>query len=353
LAERHDDEIAEFYNRLYVGWYSEHTGRNDIDFIERWEPGSLLDVGCGKGNLLKYAHSRGHRVSGLDLSPVALDLAANDVPSAELELGVAEEMPFGDETFDYVTCLGSLEHFAEPPIAVEEMARVLKPGGKAVVAVPNSHNLEAIVNSVRYGISGHDGQIVEELCTYNQWREMLEENGLQVVGVDGYNRRPPLRPLSLANLFLLASRPFTPLNLSRLFIFRCEKAGSGRPGPWSHRIVPAQRLPGVLRAGTEYRTRFELFNTGYKLWLTPEMNLFPVNFGWQVRDGGGGVVHEGRVTLGKPVAPGGKLIVRAPFAAPGPAGEYTVTWDLIREGDFWFVDRGCKPVTQKIKVEEA
>jgi len=193
VALRDADEVTEFYNRLYVGWYSEYSGGGgEIDFIESWEPGSLLDVGCGKGSLLKYAHARGHRVSGLDLSPVALEMAAWEVPSAELELGVAEEMPFGDETFDYVTCLGSLEHFAEPPLAVREMSRVLKPGGKAVVAVPNSHHLEAVVNSLRYGISGHDGQILEELGTYNQWREMLEENGLQVVGVDKYNKRPPL-----------------------------------------------------------------------------------------------------------------------------------------------------------------
>jgi hypothetical protein len=108
-----------------------------------------------------------------------------------------------------------------------------------------------------------------------------------------------------------------------------------------------------VRAGTEYQTRFELVNTGYKLWLTPEVNLFPVNFGWQVRDADGEVVDEGRTALRKPVPPGGRLIVRAPFTAPGPAGEYTVRWDLIREGDFWFVDRCGKPVTQKIKVEEA
>lgn len=207
---------------------------------------------------MKYAHARGHRVSGLDLSPVALEMAAWEVPSAELEVGVAEEMPFGDETFDYVTCLGSLEHFAEPPLAVREMSRVLKPGGKAVVAVPNSHHLEAVVNSLRYGISGHDGQILEELGTYNQWREMLEENGLQVVGVDKYNKRPPLRPPSIKNLFLRAARPFTPLNLSYLFI----EMGAVKDLKGMMALVDPAKA-GLLQPQFEYRFINNKFGQGF------------------------------------------------------------------------------------------
>ena len=350
--EGHDDEVKAFYNRLYSGWYSEHQAGEHIDFIDDWPPGKLLDVGCGKGDLLKYAHDRGHSVYGLDLSPVALEMAAADVPSAGLSVGVAKEMPFDDESFDYVTCLGSLEHFAEPQAAVLEMARILKVDGKAVVAVPNSHHVEAILNSARYGISGHDGQIVEELGTLNQWREMLEENGLSVAAIDKYNKRPPLRPFNLTNVLLRAARPFTPLNLSYLFIFRCEKAGPGRSGPWSHRISALQAPGGRVCAGAGYDTRFELINTGYKLWPTPEISIFPVNFGWQVRDPEGSVVHEGRTALRRPVPPAGRLVVRARFTAPCRAGEHQVTWDLIREGDFWFADRGSKPVTRRIIIEK-
>lgn len=99
-------------------------------------PVQILDVGTGTGRLPAALFAQpefdGHVVA-IDLSPKMLALAqANLVPFAArltFKLHDAQRLPFDDHYFEVVTCLEALEFFADPPIAVHEMLRVLKPGG--------------------------------------------------------------------------------------------------------------------------------------------------------------------------------------------------------------------------------
>lgn len=103
------------------------------------EPGKkLLDVGCGKGLFLFLASKRGLLTYGIDISKVAVDIARKVSPTSDIRVGLGEGLPYSDNFFDYVTCLGSLEHFLDPSKGVREMARVLKPDGRALILVPNS-----------------------------------------------------------------------------------------------------------------------------------------------------------------------------------------------------------------------
>ena len=103
------------------------------------EPGKkLLDVGCGKGVFLFLASKMGLQTYGIDISKVAVDIARRVSHTSEIRVGLGEELPWDDNSFDYVTCLGSLEHFLDPAKGVKEMARVLKPDGRALILVPNS-----------------------------------------------------------------------------------------------------------------------------------------------------------------------------------------------------------------------
>lgn len=98
-------------------------------------PGGLLDVGCGTGVFLRLAQGRGWEVAGTELSPYAARaVGGNGLRVLEGEIWEAN-FPAG--AFDVVTCWHAIEHASCPRRVVEEMYRVLRPGGWLVLATPN------------------------------------------------------------------------------------------------------------------------------------------------------------------------------------------------------------------------
>jgi 2-polyprenyl-6-hydroxyphenyl methylase/3-demethylubiquinone-9 3-methyltransferase len=102
--------------------------------VHHWAGLRVLDVGCGGGLAAACLVQRGARVVGLDLSQASLHVAARQLcRSGGLEAvficGRAEALPFADASFEVVWCTDVLEHLADLPAALAQMARVLKPGG--------------------------------------------------------------------------------------------------------------------------------------------------------------------------------------------------------------------------------
>jgi ubiquinone/menaquinone biosynthesis C-methylase UbiE len=95
----------------------------------------VLDVACGTGVLAREAASRGGSVVGLDRNEGMLALARRIAPAVEWKAGRAEQLPFPDAGFDAVVSQFSLMFFDDRALAVREMRRVLKPGGRLAVAV--------------------------------------------------------------------------------------------------------------------------------------------------------------------------------------------------------------------------
>ncbi len=94
----------------------------------------ILDLGCGTGSNIKTLEAYG-LVFGADSSRLALKLA-KDKNIKRLEVANAEELPFGNVVFDIVVCLDVLEHILNDKKVVDEVFRVLKPGGLLVLTVP-------------------------------------------------------------------------------------------------------------------------------------------------------------------------------------------------------------------------
>jgi ubiquinone/menaquinone biosynthesis C-methylase UbiE len=104
----------------------------------------LLDLGCGAGENSVYFANKGARCVATDYSPgmveVALKLAAANGVKVEGRTANAMALDFPDNTFDLVYASNLLHHIPDPKIALKEMHRVLKPGGKACFWDPLKHN---------------------------------------------------------------------------------------------------------------------------------------------------------------------------------------------------------------------
>jgi len=187
----------------------------------------LLDISCGKGLFLFVASKKHLTCVGIDISSSAVRCAKNVVPDTWLVCGNAEKLPFPDETFDYITCNGSLEHFPHPDIGASEISRVLKKGGIACITVPNLFFVGHIYMAWRYGIEPDEAeqQFSEIFMTRQGWTKLLEENGLKVVRCYKYNTIWASKKVgSMTKIaWNILLKPFIPLNLSYMFIFICKK----------------------------------------------------------------------------------------------------------------------------------
>jgi SAM-dependent methyltransferase len=103
--------------------------------------GSLLDVGCGGGELLRAATARGWRAAGAEPMAQAAQLARSRAPAADIRVGLSSEVGFEERSFDVVCAFHVLEHMPDARAFLGELARFARPGGLVVVETPNYASL--------------------------------------------------------------------------------------------------------------------------------------------------------------------------------------------------------------------
>lgn len=109
----------------------------------------VLDVGCGNGYVLFQYARCGAEVTGVDITATAIDLsrkrfALGGFPGTFVEID-GEHLPFPDDHFDIVCSMGVLHHIANPQPTVDEIYRVLKPGGWLIVMLYHRHSWKNLV----------------------------------------------------------------------------------------------------------------------------------------------------------------------------------------------------------------
>ena len=233
-SEVHPKAVRQAYDQAY----RESDFLRDTDASYRWAlrkleviPGSrLLDIAFGLGIMLKEAQRKGVDVSGVEISTTAAMIVQQSLPNARLCLAFGELLPFAENSFDFVTILGSLEHFLDPAKGLQEINRVLKPDGRAAILLPNGYYLPDMILKVwlkGYGPSHH--QMVERFGAANEWRAFLEENGLRVLKKYKYNFKLP-QTVGDWEWFLKHPKKlippilgiFIPFNFSFSFLYICS-----------------------------------------------------------------------------------------------------------------------------------
>ncbi|MFL6140624.1 MAG: class I SAM-dependent methyltransferase [Labedaea sp.] len=126
-ASRYDRDIG-FYERVQFG-----GGR---EWVCSQATGEVLEVAVGTGRNLPF-YPDGVRLTGLDFSPAMLDLARTRAAGLGREIdlreGDAQALPFDDASFDTVVCTLGLCGFPDERVAIAEMHRVLRPGGRLLL----------------------------------------------------------------------------------------------------------------------------------------------------------------------------------------------------------------------------
>jgi ubiquinone/menaquinone biosynthesis C-methylase UbiE len=136
-SRRHFDRWARTYEQDPTSRWLADLQRQAVETLELGAADRLLDVGCGTGAAVRHAADSVGRAVGVDLSPAMIDRArelAMEAPGAEFRVGDSENLPFADGEFTAVLCTTSFHHYPDPQRALGEMARVLAPGGRLVVA---------------------------------------------------------------------------------------------------------------------------------------------------------------------------------------------------------------------------
>jgi len=103
-----------------------------------------LDIGCGAGMAALLANARGSEVVGLDASEALLDFARARAPGVAFHAGDMEELPFDDCSFHTISAINALQYAGNPPVALREAARLLRPDGRiAIVTWADTEKMEA------------------------------------------------------------------------------------------------------------------------------------------------------------------------------------------------------------------
>ena len=150
------------------------------EFVRSLAPAaSALDLGVGDGRLA--GELRAQRLTGADTSAVALERARTRLaPEARLvHLRADEPLPFGDNEFDLVLCAETLEHVRDVQLALSEIRRVLRPGGRAAITTPAAGRLRTLVHGVEDPFSPH-----LHAFTKRTLREKLSAMGFEVERLD-------------------------------------------------------------------------------------------------------------------------------------------------------------------------
>ncbi|HUP07280.1 MAG TPA: class I SAM-dependent methyltransferase [Caldimonas sp.] len=127
------DRVASAYQSFFAR-ITANAAMPLLDAVQAGAGTRVLDVATGPGVVAAHAARRGARVTGIDLSPRMVALAARICPSCTFLEADVGSLPFEAASFDAVVCAFGIGHFPDAAVAMRECGRVLAPGGRLAVA---------------------------------------------------------------------------------------------------------------------------------------------------------------------------------------------------------------------------
>ena len=161
----------------------------------------ILDIGSGRGYFLLACKDLGYTVEGFDLSEDAADYVRNTL-NIPVTTGAIDKAPFADGSFDIITLWHSLEHMENPRLYLEQVHRLLRPGGFLVVEVPNHLSTDAL----RFGRQWDGWSLPYHLYHFTPacLDTLLGQHGFKVIRRKNYHSnwvKQKLRPIPVVGVF--------------------------------------------------------------------------------------------------------------------------------------------------------
>ncbi len=180
LPKAHKDRGME---GMVAKWYTANTGKSYDEFAKlarrianQLPRGStVLEVAPGPGYFcIELAKLGDYSITGLDISHTFVEIASKKAADAGIRVdfrqGNAFNMPFGDNTFDFLLCRAAFKNFGQPVRALQEMCRVLKPGGRGLIV---DLRKDATMESINQHVDGMGLNPLNKVLTKLAFRTML------------------------------------------------------------------------------------------------------------------------------------------------------------------------------------
>ncbi len=341
LAPRPDDLVLDF--AAGTCWASELLGR--------------LGVRTVSVDLSIEMMRRGRERLAADSRLVFRDDAAFVAARGQL-------LPFTEGSFDGVLCMNALHHLPSYAVALREIHRVLKPGGRAVFSEPGAAHAVQPLSRFRM----REESVIEKSVSLPVIRRLAMEAGFSRMRV------VPLRS-SAAYVFDYAATPHKddePLRQMWDETLRLSPGEHARfvlhkgDDPPEDTLLPANQLVGRLEAGIlleqvsasvpvgrPFTDRLRITNTGSVTWKARGRRFGgQVTCGLKVCDPGGDVLREdlGRTPLPRDIAPGEAIEIELTVAGLLPTGHYQLRYDMVVEGVTWFEFHGSPVARRALEV---
>jgi len=168
---------------MVAKWYTTNTGKSLDEFAKlarrianQLPRGStVLEVAPGPGYFcIELAKLGSYAIIGLDISHTFVEIASKKAAEAGVQVdfqqGNASSMPFTNDTFDFLLCRAAFKNFAQPVRALQEMSRVLKPGGRGLII---DLRKDASMESINHEVESMGLGTVNKVLTKLAFRTML------------------------------------------------------------------------------------------------------------------------------------------------------------------------------------
>jgi ubiquinone/menaquinone biosynthesis C-methylase UbiE len=143
------------WSRLYAvadgSSYHFHVRRTRVLELLPQRLGRVVDLGCGPGVMVEAVLERGGTFEGIDLSPEMVREARERFglrQGVSFKEGNVEAPDLPSETYNQVICMAVIEYLNTPDRALSEIARILRPGGIALITVPKEFHIDHVTTSI-------------------------------------------------------------------------------------------------------------------------------------------------------------------------------------------------------------
>ena len=187
---------AQGYQQI-MGRFSSRLATSFLSYIGQESGQTILDLGCGTGSMAFTLAQRGDHKSivGIDLSEVYVEFARSRTDDARIRFEVADgsALPFEDNTFDRAVSQLVLQFMPDPFPAVQEMCRVVEPGGLIAACVWDSYggmsHLRMLYDTASALGFDRDRTLLRPMTTGGELESMWERAGLEQIEEDSISMR--------------------------------------------------------------------------------------------------------------------------------------------------------------------